>query len=59
MYEVDTNGVSVTGELYLVPDEVWARIEAGEPPNLYRGPVCLEDDRTVDGILYICRQPEP
>ena len=52
MYEVYTNGVSVAGELYLVPDAVWARIEAGEPPNLYRGPVCLEDGRTVDGILY-------
>lgn len=52
MVEVNTGGVSVTGELYRVPDEVWARVEAGEPPNLYRGPVRLADGREVDGILY-------
>jgi gamma-glutamylcyclotransferase (GGCT)/AIG2-like uncharacterized protein YtfP len=52
MYEVETGGVSVAGELYMVPDDVWTRIEAGEPPNLYRGPIRLEDGRVVDGILY-------
>ena len=52
MFEVETNGVSVAGELYRVPADVWARIEAGEPPNLYRGPVCLADGREVDGILF-------
>src|SRR5262249_5671290 len=40
------------GELYRLPDEVWRRVEAGEPPNLYKGPVELEDGRVVDGILY-------
>jgi len=52
MFEVASGGVSVSGELYRLPPEVWARVEAGEPPNLYRGPVELEDGRTVDGILY-------
>lgn len=52
MFEVASGGVSVSGELYRLPPEVWARVEAGEPPNLYRGPVGLEDGRTVDGILY-------
>ena len=52
MFEVASGGVSVSGELYRLPPEVWARVEAGEPPNLYRGPVALEDGRTVDGILY-------
>src|SRR5262249_5352774 len=52
MFEVESGGVSVAGELYRLPDEVWARVEAGEPPNLYKGPVRLEDGRTVDGILY-------
>ena len=52
MFEVDTGGVSVAGELYRVPADVWARVESGEPPNLYRGPVRLEDGRQVDGILY-------
>lgn len=52
MFEVNHAGVSVKGELYLVPDDVWARIEAGEPPNLYRGEVKLADGRRPFGILY-------
>jgi hypothetical protein len=38
--------------LYRVPEEVLRRVEAGEPPHLYRGPIRLSDGRTVDGILY-------
>jgi gamma-glutamylcyclotransferase (GGCT)/AIG2-like uncharacterized protein YtfP len=52
MYEVEEGGVAVAGELYRMPDEVWRRVEAGEPPGLYRGPVRLVDGRVVDGILY-------
>ena len=52
MYEVAEGGVSVRGELYRLPDEVWQRVQVGEPPGLYKGPVQLEDGRVVDGILY-------
>jgi gamma-glutamylcyclotransferase (GGCT)/AIG2-like uncharacterized protein YtfP len=52
MFEVAEGGVSITGELYRVPDAVWLRVEAAEPPDLYRGPVRLGDGRVVDGILY-------
>jgi gamma-glutamylcyclotransferase (GGCT)/AIG2-like uncharacterized protein YtfP len=52
MYEVPQDGVAVAGELYRMPEEVWRRVEAGEPPNLYRGPVRLADGHVVDGILY-------
>jgi hypothetical protein len=52
MYEVESGGVSVDGELYRVPEEIWRRVEAGEPDHLYRGPVHLEDGRVVPGILY-------
>ena len=52
MFEVESGGVSVKGELYRVPAEVWSRVEAGEPPNLYRGPIQLDDGRIVDGILF-------
>ena len=52
MYEVESGGVSVHGELYRVPDDVWRRVESGEPAHLYRGPVHLEDGRVVPGILY-------
>jgi gamma-glutamylcyclotransferase (GGCT)/AIG2-like uncharacterized protein YtfP len=52
MFEVESGGISVPGEIYRLPDEVWARVEAGEPPNLYKGPVTLSDGRVIDGILY-------
>lgn len=52
MYEVDEGGVAVEGELYKMSDAVWRRVEASEPPGLYRGPVRLSDGRVVDGILY-------
>ena len=43
MFEVAEGGISVPGELYDVPDDVWARVEAGEPAGLYRGPVELAE----------------
>ncbi|HVA86530.1 MAG TPA: gamma-glutamylcyclotransferase [Candidatus Saccharimonadales bacterium] len=52
MFEVNEGGVAVEGELYLVPEDVWRRVEVGEPPGLYRGPVKLADGRVVPGILY-------
>jgi gamma-glutamylcyclotransferase (GGCT)/AIG2-like uncharacterized protein YtfP len=52
MFEVAEGGVSVRGELYRVPDDVWCRVEAGEPPNLYRGLIRLDDGAEVFGILY-------
>jgi hypothetical protein len=52
MFEVPEGGVSVKGELYRVTEETWRRVEAGEPPGLYKGTVVLEDGRRVCGILY-------
>ena len=52
MFEVTEGGVAVAGELYRVPEAVLARVEAGEPPGLYRGPVHLSDGRVVQGILF-------
>ena len=52
MFEVADGGVRVPGELYRVPRAVLQRVEAAEPPGLYRGPVQLSDGRIVDGILY-------
>ena len=52
MFEVEQGGVAVMGEYYRMSDDIWARVEAGEPPNLYCGPVKLEDGRTVNGILF-------
>src|SRR6266851_55233 len=52
MFEVADGGVPVSGEVYRVPDEVLRRLEAGEPPGLYRGLVQLGDGRSVQGILF-------
>ena len=52
MFQVSDAGVAVQGELYAVPLAVWERVEAGEPADLYLGPVRLADGRTVSGILY-------
>jgi gamma-glutamylcyclotransferase (GGCT)/AIG2-like uncharacterized protein YtfP len=52
MYRVEQGGISVPGEIYWLPDEVWARVEPGEPPGLYKGPIELSDGRWVDGILF-------
>lgn len=59
MHEADEGGVAVEGELYRVPEEVWRRVEAGEPEHLYRGQVHLEDGRVVPGILYPREQIRP
>ncbi len=52
MYRVGEGGISVPGEIYEMSDEIWAKVEAGEPPGLYCGPVELDDGRVLDGILY-------
>jgi gamma-glutamylcyclotransferase (GGCT)/AIG2-like uncharacterized protein YtfP len=52
MFEVADGGVAVAGEIYRVPEDVWRRFEAGEPPDLYCWPVRLADGREISGILY-------
>jgi gamma-glutamylcyclotransferase (GGCT)/AIG2-like uncharacterized protein YtfP len=58
MFEVAEGGVSVPGEMYRLPEDVWSRVEAGEPPGLYKGPVALDDGRVMDGILFPREQAE-
>ena len=48
----EVSGADGQPDYRAVPDEVWTRVEAGEPPGLYRGPVKLHDGRVVPGILY-------
>lgn len=47
-------GVSVVGELYQVTDRRYARILAGEPPEMYHGCVVLANGRAVESTL--CRR---
>lgn len=52
MFEVESCGVAVAGEIYEMSEQVWAQVEAEEPPHLYCGPVTLDTGEVVDGILY-------
>lgn len=52
MFKVDEGGVAVTGEMYRMSDEIWRRVEDGEPPHLYCGPVNLDNGQIVNGILF-------
>ena len=52
MFEVAEGGVAVAGEMYRMSDEIWQLVEEGEPPNLYCGPVKLDNGQIVDGILF-------
>lgn len=52
MFQVKSGGISVPGEIYRMSDDIWERVEAGEPPGLYCGPVNLADGTVVDGILF-------
>jgi len=55
MFELDDGeegGVSVVGEIYSMSNEIWTRVEANEPPHLYKGPVKLVNGNTMDGILF-------
>ena len=51
MVRDDERGASIAAEVYEVPDDVWPSIRDTEPPGLYRGPVELDDGRTVEGML--------
>ena len=47
MVEVEAGGASIAGQLFDVPDELWARIFAAEPPGLHFTEVELDDGQVV------------
>jgi gamma-glutamylaminecyclotransferase len=52
VYEVASGGISIAGELYEVTPEQHRDLLAGEPPDLYEGPVVLDDGSTASAMLY-------
>lgn len=52
MHPVESDGVSVLGELYRLPQAVLERVVRGEPPGLFVGSVELVDGRVVPGVLF-------
>jgi gamma-glutamylcyclotransferase (GGCT)/AIG2-like uncharacterized protein YtfP len=49
--EVGTGGASIAGQLHDVPEELWEKIFAAEPPGLHFGKVELADGRVVDTMF--------
>ena len=52
MFEVEEGGVSVTGEMYSISDEIFQRVKNGEPADLYFGDVKLNNGSTGKGVLF-------
>jgi len=52
IYEVPSGGISIPGELYEFTERQHAHLLAGEPPDLYEGPIVLDDGSTASAMLY-------
>jgi gamma-glutamylcyclotransferase (GGCT)/AIG2-like uncharacterized protein YtfP len=52
IYEVESGGVSIAGEIYEMSDEQHAALLASEPPDLYEAPIQLEDGTSVSAMIY-------
>jgi gamma-glutamylcyclotransferase (GGCT)/AIG2-like uncharacterized protein YtfP len=52
IYEVETGGIAIAGELYELSDEQHAHLISTEPPNLYEAPIELDDGSNVNAMIY-------
>ncbi len=52
IYEVETGGISIPGEVYELTLEQYEHLSATEPPNMYPGDVVLEDGEVLTAFLY-------
>ncbi|MGH8165175.1 MAG: allophanate hydrolase-related protein, partial [Rhodanobacteraceae bacterium] len=52
IYEVDSGGVSIAGELYDLTKEQHARLLATEPPDLYEAQIVLDDATSANAMIY-------
>src|SRR5690348_3460103 len=52
IYEVESGGISIKGELYEFTDEQHTHLLATEPPDLYEAPIELDDGSTVNAMIY-------
>ena len=51
LIEVEEDGASIAGQVLDVPEELWERIFAAEPPGLHFGTIELADGHTVTGMF--------
>jgi len=52
IYEVDSGGISIAGELYEFTPEQHEHLLESEPPDLYEAPIELDDGSKVSAMIY-------
>jgi gamma-glutamylaminecyclotransferase len=52
IYQVETGGIAIPGEVYELTAEQYDYLISTEPPNMYPGDIVLEDGEIVTAILY-------
>ncbi len=52
IYEVESGGISIAGELYEFMPEQHKHLLENEPPDLYEAPIVLEDGSSVNAMIY-------
>lgn len=52
IYAVESNGVSIPGELYRLSDEQYEHLVSTEPPHMYPVEISLSDSSTAIAMLY-------
>jgi gamma-glutamylaminecyclotransferase len=52
IYETESDGISIPGELYQLSVEQYNHLVSTEPPNLYPAEVTLQDGGTAIAMLY-------
>lgn len=52
IYEVESGGISIEGELYEFTPEQHAHLMANEPPDLYEASILLDDGSSVNAMIY-------
>ena len=52
IYQTETNGISIPGEVYELSQSDFDSLAAGEPPNMYPSEIVLEDGEILTAFLY-------
>ena len=52
IYETNTNGISIPGELYQLTREQYDHLVSTEPPNMYPAEITLADGGLAIAMLY-------
>ena len=52
VYEVQSGGVALAGEIYEFTDEQYRALMESEPPDLYEASITLDDGSTIHAMVY-------